>query len=233
MGASVSVSNVLSGFSAPATGGASLGAGSAAAPFSQALTGLLPGTTYYFCAVAENSVGAVAGAALSFTTSAIAPVVMTSSVSGVTLTSATLNGAANPNGAETTGWFRYATANPGTCNDSFGTRVPAGTGNSPLGAGTTSVGYSQVASGLSAGVTYYFCAIASNSAGTAFGAVLTFRVDVQAPTVATAAATSVGQTGATLNGTANPNGNASSGWFRYDTAMPASCNDSGTRSLCR
>ena len=41
---------------------------------------------------------------------------------------ATLNGTANPNGAATTGWFRYATTNPGTCNDSFGTRAPASGG---------------------------------------------------------------------------------------------------------
>ena len=35
-----------------------------------------------------------------------------------------------------TGWFRYATTNPGTCNDTFGTRAPA-TGGTSLGAGTS------------------------------------------------------------------------------------------------
>ena len=42
----------------------------------------------------------------------------------VTSTSALLNGAGNPNGATTTGWFRFSTMNPGTCNDTFGTRAP-------------------------------------------------------------------------------------------------------------
>src|SRR5262245_30526565 len=195
------------------------------------LTGLTPGTTYYFCALAQNSVGTVAGTALTFTVGAIAPAVTTSSVSGVTLTGATLNGAAIPNGAATNGWFRYATTNPGTCNDSFGTRVPTGTGGNPLGAGTTSVSFTEDVTGLSAGVTYYFCAIASNSVGTSFGAVLNFRLDAPSPTVATQAATTVTATAATLNGTANPNSTTATGWFRYDTTMPGACNDSfGTRA---
>src|SRR6185369_9430797 len=214
----------------PTTGGANLGSGTTAAPFSQALTGLLPGTTYYFCAIAQNAVGVGTGTVLSFTTSAVAPVVTTSSVSGVTNSSATLNGSANPSGADTTGWFRYGSTDPGACNDTFGARVPAGNGGSPLGAGTAPVSFSQVATGLSGGVTYYFCAIASNSAGRSFGAVLTFRIDAPAPTVATAAATEVTGSGATLNASANPNGTAATGWFRYDTTMPGACNDSfGTR----
>jgi hypothetical protein len=221
----------LYGTRVPATGGAALGGGNTAAPYSQALTGLTPGTTYYFCAIAENAVGAAAGTALTFTTSAIAPTVTTSSVSGVTPTSATLNGSANPNGATATGWFRYATTMPTACNDTFGTRVPTGTGGSALGAGTTAVSYSQDITGLSAGVNYYFCAIGSNSAGTSFGAVQTFRVDAPAPTVATQAATLVTATGATLNGSANPNNTSATGWFRYDTTMPTVCSDSfGTRA---
>src|SRR5262249_54864914 len=151
-------------------------------------TGLLPGTTYYFCAIAENAVGAGVGAPLTFTTTALPPVVTTSSVSGVTSAGATLNGAANPNGAAAPGWVRYDTTAPAARNDSFGTRVPASTGGAPLAAGTAIVNYSQAVTGLSAGVTYYFCAVASNSAGTGFGAVLSFRIDAPAPTVATDAA---------------------------------------------
>ena len=40
---------------------------------------------------------------------------------------ATLNASANPNGLGATAWFRYDVADPGSCNDSFGTRVPAAT----------------------------------------------------------------------------------------------------------
>ncbi len=86
-------------------------------------------------------------------------------------TGATLNGTANPNGAPTTGWFRYATTNPGTCNDTFGTRAPA-SGGSTLGAGTSPVAYLQPVTGLSPGTTYFFCAIAQNGAGTSVGSVL-------------------------------------------------------------
>jgi hypothetical protein len=84
-----------------------------------------------------------------------------------------LNGTANPNGAATTGWFRYGTASPGTCNDSFGTRAPAA-GGSALGAGRATSSSCKASQGSCAGTTYYVCAIASNSVGTSVGTVLSF-----------------------------------------------------------
>ena len=64
-----------------------------------------------------------------------------------------MNGNANPNRATTTGWYRYSTTNPVTCNDSFGSRAPT-TGGSNLGAGSTAQTYAQPISLLSPGTTY-------------------------------------------------------------------------------
>ncbi len=216
------------GTRAPASGGASLGAGTAAVAFSQAVTGLTPGTTYYFCALASNSIGTSVGGVFSFTTPA-SPLVTTSAASGVTTTAAVLNGSGNPNFDATTGWFRYSATNPGTCDDTFGTRAPA-SGGSSLGSGSTAVTFSQPVTGLTPGTTYYFCAIAQNTVGTSFGAVLTFTT-LAAPIVTTSAATLVGSTTATLNGSANPQGSTATGWFRYSTVNPGTCNDTfGTRA---
>src|SRR6185503_8898390 len=112
------------------------------------------------------------GSVLQFTT-ASTPTVTTTAATAITSTGATLNGSANPNLLTATGWFRYSTTNPGACNDVFGTRAPAA-GGTALGAGGSAVAYSQAIAGLLSGTTYYFCAIASNSAGTGFGAVLSF-----------------------------------------------------------
>ncbi|MGE3632241.1 MAG: beta strand repeat-containing protein, partial [Sandaracinaceae bacterium] len=216
------------GTRSPATGGTSLGSGSTATPFSQTLGGLLPGTTYYFCAIAQNGVGTSFGSLLTFTTSA-APTVTTVGASAITSTTATLDGSANPNLNAATGWFRYATSDPGVCNDTFGTRAPA-TGGTSLGSGSTSVPYSQALTGLTSGATYYYCAIASNSVGTAVGTVRSFTT-LAAPTVTTDPASMLSSTGATLRGSANPNASASTGWFRYATTNPGTCDDTfGTRT---
>src|SRR5690606_15708368 len=122
---------------APATGGTALGSGSTAVAYSQDLTGLTPGTTYYYCAIANNAAGNGYGAVMSFTTTA-SPSVTTLAATGVTSTTATLEGEANPNFAAATGWFRYSTTNPGTCNDTFGSRAPS-TGGSTLGSGGSAV----------------------------------------------------------------------------------------------
>ena len=212
----------------PATGGTSLGSGTSPVGFTENVTGLTPGTTYYFCALASNSAGTSNGAIEIFTTPG-PPTVASNAAAGVTSTGATLNGTVTANTAATTGWFRYSTTNPGSCDDTFGTRAPA-SGGTALGTATTPITYAQAISGLTAGTTYFFCAIAQNSFGTRFGSVLTFATPAP-PIVTTLAANGIAGTSATLNGTANPNALATSAWFRYSTTSPGACNDTfGTRT---
>jgi uncharacterized protein (TIGR03382 family) len=101
------------------------------------------------------------------------PTVTTLAATSVTSTSARLNGSANPNLSSTTGWFRYSTSAPGSCDDAFGTRAPS-SGGTPLGTDGSAVAYSETIGSLTPGVTYFFCAIAESSAGKTFGAVLSF-----------------------------------------------------------
>lgn len=103
-------------------------------------------------------------------TTQVPPTVTTKSATAIGTTTATLNGSGNPNGASTTGWFRYWTTNPGSCTDTGGTRSPS-TGGTALGSGTAAVSYSRGITSLTVGTIYYFCAIASNSAGTRFGTI--------------------------------------------------------------
>ena len=211
----------------PSSSGAALGGGTAAVAYSyytNTVVSLTPGTTYYFCAIASNTYGTGFGSVLSFATPAALPSVATGSVTGITSTTATLNGSANPGGGDTTAWFRFSTTNPGSCNDTFGTRVPA-TGGTDLGAGNASVAFTQALTGLTQGTTYYYCALGSNSAGTAFGGLGSF-LTFTAPAVTTQAASGITNVQATFNGTANPNGDTTTAWFRFSTTNPVTCDDS-------
>ncbi len=207
----------------PSSTSTSLGAGAASVPYSQSVSSLLPGTTYYYCAIVSNGYGTGFGAIMSFTTPVTAATVVTSGASSLTMTTGVLSGYANPGGDATTGWFRFGTASPGTCNDSFGTRAPA-MGGSALGAGTTNVVFSQPITGLTPATTYYYCAIAANSAGTVWGSVQTF-ITPSPPTVVTTPANTITTNSATLNGAGNPNRASANGWFRYATTNPGSCDD--------
>jgi hypothetical protein len=211
------------GVRSPAQGGTDLGAGTTVVSFQAPLTGLSPATVYHACAIAQNSEGLRFGEVISFTTP-IAPSTTTAQISALAGTSVTLNGVANPNGAASTGWFRYSATDPGTCDDSFGSRAPATSGSS-LGAGFADVPYSQSLTGLLVDTTYYACAIAQNIEGTTFGALISFSTP-GAPLVITEAASGIGPGTATLRASVTPNGDATTGWFRFSTSAPASCNDS-------
>ncbi|HEX2881501.1 MAG TPA: hypothetical protein VHO25_18355, partial [Polyangiaceae bacterium] len=211
------------GSRAPSSGGTAMGSGTSTVNFFENISGLSESTTYYFCAITENGEGKAFGSVLSFTTLG-PPVVTTNAETLLTATSATLNGSVNPSGAAATGWFRYATVNPGTCNDTFGTRLPFNT-QAGLGSGTSSVAYSFPVTGLTPVTTYYYCAIANNGYGTRFGAVVSFTTPPALPTAALGGVNPVTGTAATIHGQSIPGGAAATGWFRYSTASPGTCND--------
>ena len=178
-----------------------VGAGSADNTVSAAITGLTFGTTYYYRVVAMNASGTENGAIVSFATGTpnSAPTVTTDNASSVTVSGAVLNGTVNPNELATTAVFEWGT-DPTLVTHS--TTSPAHS----VGTGSTSVAINDALSGLTPGVTYYYRVSATNSVGTSTGAIVSFTPTALAPTVATGAATAITLTGATLNGTVNPNG---------------------------
>src|SRR6185295_12380345 len=95
------------------------------------------------------------------------PNVLTGPATNITMTGATLNGAFNPN-IPSGLWFRYGTAQPVACDDTFGMRAPATGDAKPSGGGIVRP-FSEAVSGLVPLTRYYFCAVASNADGTVFG----------------------------------------------------------------
>ena len=167
---------------------------------------------------------------LTFRVDTPSPTVSTEAASGVAARAATLNGSANPNNTAATGWFRYDTTMPAACNDSFGTRAPL-TGGTDLGAGATAMAFTAALTGLEPNLTYYYCAIASNTGGAAFGNIMSFTTMTAAPTVRTLTAATEADARKTLAGTANPHGLAGMAWFQYGSTDPGTCTATfGTRA---
>jgi hypothetical protein len=188
----------------------SAGTGTANTGVSADVTGLTPGTQYHYRLVAASTAGTTDGADGIFTTSSSSPpTVTTSPATGVTTSQATLNGSLNPNGQATTYYFEYGKTT------SYGTK----TGMQNGGSGTTDVTVSTAISGLTPGQTYHFRLVASSKSGTTNGADMSLTAGGgSAPTVSTKAASSVTSTGAKLNGTVNPNGQATTYFFDYGTS---------------
>ena len=134
------------------------------------------------------------------------PSATTEAATSVLETTATLKGQVNPNGAETKYQFEYGETT------SYGTKVPA-TAES-VGSGTTNVAVSKAISGLKGNTTYHYRVSASNVYGTSPGLDKTFTTP-KLPTVTTEAASGVKEKEATLKGSVNPNGNATTYQFEY------------------
>jgi lysophospholipase L1-like esterase len=183
--------------------------GSGIQPVDQPLSGLTPGTTYYFRLVASNAGGWVGGEIFSFTTHNPPPAVTTGAASAVTLTGATLNGTVNPNGAVTNAWFEYG--------EDPTLAVFTATDNQGLAAGRDPVAIETALSGLASGRTYYFRVVAASVEGEVEGAIGSFSTDFPPPAATTGNATGITTSGATFNGTVNPNGFPTEAWFEYGT----------------
>jgi hypothetical protein len=144
--------------------------GSVVTGVAAALSGLLPGTLYHYRINGINLAGTVNGGDLTFTTPSTAPTVVTTAATGVTSTTATLNGTVNANGASTTVSFDWGlTVAYG--NNTAG--VP-----SPIG-GNTVTNFSANLSGLLINTTYHFRAKGVNVNGTINGSDVVFTTGCQ------------------------------------------------------
>ena len=138
-------------------------------------------------------------------------VTTTAGAAGITQTEATVEGTVNPNGSEVT-----------ACKVEYGETTSYGSETScasPPGSGTSPVAVEAALSGLSPETTYHFRFVATNGGGTGEGEDREFTTEaIQPPTVLTEAASPVGKTTATLNGTVNPHGSEVSACeFEYGT----------------
>src|SRR5437763_7829381 len=166
----------------------------------------------------------------------MAPVVSTGGVKAVTATSATLTGTVNPEGEATTYYFQYGTST------AYGSTTPSPAANA--GSGTMNVNVSAAAGSLTPNITYHYRLVATNASGTSTGADHTFKTNAappipRAPAVSTGGVKAVTATSATLTGTVNPEGEATTYYFQYGTSTaygsttpsPAANAGSGTMNV--
>ncbi len=198
------------------------------AAFSLSLSGLTPGTTYYFRATITNSNGTADGVIREFTTPG-PPVVTTVTATSVSETTATINGTGTTNGADSTVTFTW-----GTTSDLSGVDTQTGVTATPgtLTDPKTNEPFSLVLTGLTGGTTYYFKAVISNTNGTRSGSILNFTTSTPVnqnvatpPEVTTEPATSVTGTTATINGTGTSNGATSTVAFTWGTSPTLASNN--------
>ncbi len=132
--------------------------------FSQLIVGLAPHKTYHFRAFATNSAGTSYGAHMTFITLGIVvPTVTTDPVTTLGVWQATLNGTPVDDGGE-------------ACDCGFEWGKPGAYGTTtPTQSKTTGLAFSQTIAPLEPGTEYHYRAFARNSAGTAYGADVSFR----------------------------------------------------------
>lgn len=175
-------------------GDTSVGTDASTSPPTTKLTGLSTGTTYYYRLVATNAAGVVDGPTQSFTTAAAPSIPV---ATGITMTTATLTGVANPQGHSATYHFLYGLLN-----------------QTPSSTPETSVGFSDAqnhtvtapVTGLLPGHDYTVSLVITPDNGTTVtGDAGSFKA-APGPNVMTGGASGIDTTSATLQGTLDSKG---------------------------
>jgi len=133
-----------------------------------------------------------------------APVAATTAATKVTGTTALLNGSVNPSNGPTAYWFQYG------LTAGYGSSTPINL----LGIVSGVQNVSAALSGLAQLTGYHYQLIASNIAGVSIGADMVVTT-LGNPSVSTLTASNLTASSATLDASVNPNGSATSYWFKY------------------
>lgn len=136
------------------------------------------------------------------------PIVSTTPATNITVSTATSGGTITDDGGAT------VTAN-GVC---WSTNTNPSVNDSKTVDGGSIGQFVSNISGLAGGTTYHIRAYATNSVGTAYGADMSFVTLGQSPVGLTQPAINLSATGATLNGTVNPNYLSTTVTFEYGTS---------------
>ncbi len=173
----------------------------------QWIEGLVGSSTYHYRLVVTNGEGTFYGKDLTFGTGNWKPQVIVKPATNIETGKATLNGRVYPASLPTTYQFEWG---PTT---SYGSSVPL----VPKGIGSEASWFDVAESieGLTGSNTYNFRIKATNAEGTVYSPNQTLSTPIWKPTVTTKAASGVGRYEATLNGTVNPRGFATTYYFEY------------------
>ena len=141
---------------------------------------------------------------------AASPSATTGNAQQVQFASATVTGTVNPAGTATSYYFEYGSS------ESYGMQTSAAS----AGAGASNVAVQQSLGGLTPKTTYHYRLVATSAGGTTFGQDATVETTATpAPSVTTGAATSVSFASATVTGSINPEGVATTYYFQYGTTV--------------
>jgi hypothetical protein len=143
----------------------SVGSGTSSVATSETPTGLAEGTTYHYRVVAVNEAGIAYGADRTFTTLAL-PVATTEAATNVEGTRAQIHALVTAHGIETTYQFQFGTTT------AYGSTEPSEPES--IGAGGEAIEVKEIAEELTPNTTYHFRVVATNAAGTNYGADQTF-----------------------------------------------------------
>ncbi len=178
------------------------GEASEAKPVSATVTGMEPNSTYHYRLVGENGFGVTYGSDETLTTKAIVPAFTQQlPVSNITRTAATVMAKLIPENLPTTYRVVYGSTS------SYGRHTAEFT----AGAGIAEEAVFAVFEGLVPATTYHYAFVATNGAGTITGPEETFTTAPPAPpTATTGGASNITLTSATVSGTINPEGLATS-----------------------
>jgi uncharacterized protein (TIGR02145 family) len=158
--------------SGPTTSNSNTMDGTGNSAFSSEVTGLDQNTTYYLRAYATNDQGTSYGNEITFITNRAFPVVTTSSVSGITSTTAS-------GGGNVTNSKGFSITARGVC---WNTLPAPTTANAHTTNGTGTGVFTSSITGLQPNTKYYVRAYATSGAGTGYGNEVSFRTSYQYPT---------------------------------------------------
>ena len=183
------------------------------------ISGLASGTTYHCQLYGSNIDGITSGGDVTFTTPIPPPpaVVVTLAPADITSSSALLQGTINGEGSlNWLGYFQWGTTT------SYGNNTPTFYYSGGLSGPNATYPESAAISGLAPNMTYHYRLVSYNqNPNEALGNDVTFStsgsVTQAPPTATTMAASAINSTGATLNGTVNPNSADAHSYYQYGT----------------